>query len=87
MLGLAISSLMYITIGSKSLPNPVGMALFLYELAICIKTHDISIMQTNIKKTFLVIEKSTISLMSPDAVFAVIFSVCLSSSYVNPFSS
>ena len=34
MFGLAISSLIYKTIGSKNLPNPLGIGLDLYDLAI-----------------------------------------------------
>ncbi|MCY1436496.1 hypothetical protein D9M71_526240 [compost metagenome] len=56
--GTAISSLMKITNGSKTLPNPVGIGPFLYDLAKPVNITNNSIDTKSIETTFLVIEKS-----------------------------
>ena len=60
-LGIAISSLMNKISGSKTLPNPVGIGSFLYDLANPINMNNNKIDVNNIENTFLVIEKSKIN--------------------------
>jgi hypothetical protein len=56
--GIAISSLMNNISGSNTLPNPVGIGPFLYDLAKPINMNNNKTEVNNIENTFFVIEKS-----------------------------